>query len=148
MSDLNCPTKNLYQNHVKSKLSLFPVFPKSKQAAAISIDESILSLYSTVLIMRTQQQKLCSGHGTPRARDIADTGRRGHGASPVRVTSRARRPGQRGNETAIADMGNRGHETAGTGHRGRGNGNGNGVTVTKQVDVIGLLVRILLTSAG
>ena len=63
MSDLNCPTKNLYQNHVKSKLSLFPVFPKSKQAAAISIDESILSLYSTVLIMRTQQQQLCSGHG-------------------------------------------------------------------------------------
>ena len=27
---------------------------------------------------------------------------------------------------------------------GNGNGNGNGVTVTKQVDVIGLLVRILV----
>ena len=27
--------------------------------------------------------------------------------------------------------------------QGNGNGNGNGVTVTKQVDVIGLLVRIL-----
>ena len=44
-------------------------------------------------------------------------------------------------------MGNRGHETAGTGHRGRGNGNGNGVTVTKQIDVIGLLVRILLSGS-
>ena len=31
-----------------------------------------------------------------------------------------------------------------TPRKGNGNGNGNGVTVTKQVDVIGLLVRILV----
>ena len=44
------------------------------------------------------------------------------------------------NEIATSQSVERNYET-----NGNGNGNGNGVTVTKQVDVIGLLVRLCVS---